>query len=452
MVKQDNTSYYKQWEKLLSPIRHVNDVQNTIINPARSPFIQDYDRILFSNAFRMLARKTQVHPFSSNDHVHHRQMHSLEVASVGRSLGIMVGYFLKNRKDLPKNYTPEHLGQIVQAACLAHDIGNPPFGHGGESALQDWFKNPVNNTNYLSDLTEEQQLDFKTFDGNAQGFRVLTSLENYKDNGGLRLTFPTLAAMVKYPRSSANAKKLNSLKFNFYQSERHIFDTVFSCLGLKTAQNYNRHPLSYLTEAADDICYRIIDIEDALELNIISFDTLISITTPIWNKLGINQKRLDNMPSTRRKAGLIRARIINHMIDASFKAFQTSYENIMNDQKIHALLDFIDIDTANYMSNARQLFFDIILKNHSKIAIEIGSYTLYKRILDTFIPTCHQFITQKSLSFRDEQVLTLMGENAPTHKDDLYTAYLRVIDFITGLTDSHATFLSRQLAGITQSQ
>ena len=441
-----------QWHLLLAPVRRNGSyLETAAFNPARSPFVQDYDRILFSNAFRMLARKTQVHPFASNDHVHHRQMHSLEVSSVGRSLGIMTGYFLKERGDLPDTYTPEHLGQIVQAACLAHDIGNPPFGHGGESALQDWFKDPQNNERYLSELTEEQKLDFMTFDGNAQGFRVLTALENHKDQGGLRLTFPTLASMVKYPRSASDATQLHSNKFNFYQSERGIFDEVFTHLGLKTGNSYIRHPLSYLTEAADDICYCIIDIEDALELNIVQFDALMSVTEPVWEKLGIDAARLDSIDSNRRKAGLIRARVIDLMIDATCNVFKSFYEQIMaGDPDVHALLDHIEPDVAAYMDNARKLFFDVILKNHSKIAIEIGSYTLYKRMLDTLIPSCHQFISRQPLSFRDGQVLTLMGMNAPTEKDDLYTAYMRVIDFITGLTDRHATFLSTQLAGITQ--
>ena len=442
-----------QWLKLLAPIRRIGShTETALFNPARSPFVQDYDRILFSNAFRMLARKTQVHPFASNDHVHHRQMHSLEVSSVGRSLGIMTGYFLKSRGDLPDTYPPEHLGQIVQAACLAHDIGNPPFGHGGESALQDWFKDPVNGERYLSELTETQKLDFMTFDGNAQGFRVLTTLENHKDQGGLRLTFPTLASMVKYPRSSFDATKVNSAKFNFYQSERDTFDEVFTNLGLKRDTGYIRHPLSYLTEAADDICYCIIDIEDALELNIVQFSDLMDVVRPVWPRLNIDEERLKASNTNRRRAGLIRARIIDLMIDATCNVFQALYPKIMTGEDVHALLDHIEPDVATYMDNARRLFFDVILKNHSKIAIEIGSYTLYKRMLDTLIPSCHQFISRQPLSFRDGQVLTLMGMNAPTEKDDLYTAYMRVIDFITGLTDRHATFLSTQLAGITQSQ
>lgn len=440
----------EQWAKLLAPIRHgMTDLSKVHFDRARSPFLQDYDRILFSNSFRTLARKTQVHPFSANDHVHNRQMHSLEVSSAGRSLGIMVGFFLEERGELPESISPENIGEIVQAACLAHDIGNPPFGHGGESALQDWFKNAENNEAFLKGLTERQKADFKTFDGNAQGFRVVTAIENYKDNGGLRLTYPTLASLVKYPRSAYDAIGEASTKFNFYQSEKQTFDTVFTALGLKNG-HYRRHPLSYLTEAADDICYRIIDMEDALELNIISLQDIKDVLAPVYPKLRINEKRLESMDSDRRRAGLIRAKLIAFMIDAIFTAFKNNYDALLNGEPVTSLIDCAEEDVNEYMTRAKDHFFNVILKNHSKIALEIGSYTLYKRLLDTFIPAVHQLKTGKEISYREQQAITLMGVCAPREEDDLYTAYIRVMDFITGMTDTKATFLSRQLLGTTE--
>ena len=439
----------EQWAKLLAPVRHgMTDLSRITFDRTRSPFLQDYDRILFSNSFRTLARKTQVHPFSSNDHVHNRQMHSLEVSSAGRSLGNMVGFFLEERGELPDTISPENIGEIVQAACLAHDIGNPPFGHGGESALQDWFKNTENNAAYLQELNERQKADFKCFDGNAQGFRVVTAIEYYKDNGGLRLTYPTLATLVKYPRSAYDAIGNNSSKFNFYQSEKQTFDQVFTALGLKNGQ-YLRHPLSFLTEAADDICYRIIDMEDALELHIITLQEIKDVLAPVYPRLRINEDRLQQMDSDRRRAGLIRAKLIALMIDATFASFKKNYDTIMNGEPIKSLIDSAEQDVRDYMAGAEKHFFDVILKNHSKIALEIGSYTLYKRLLDTFIPAVHQLKNGKGLSYREKQALTLMGVNAPQEDDDLYTAYIRVIDFITGMTDVKATFLSKQLLGTT---
>ena len=439
----------EQWAKLLAPIRHgMTDLSRIHFDRARSPFLQDYDRILFSNSFRTLARKTQVHPFSANDHVHNRQMHSLEVSSAGRSLGIMVGFFLEERGELPDSISPENIGEIVQAACLAHDIGNPPFGHGGESALQDWFRNTENET-YMKGLTERQKADFKTFDGNAQGFRVVTAIENYKDNGGLRLTYPTLASLVKYPRSAYDAIGEASTKFNFYQSEKQTFDNVFTALGLKNG-HYRRHPLSYLTEAADDICYRIIDMEDALELNIISLQDIKDVLAPVYPKLRINEKRLESMDSDRRRAGLIRAKLIAFMSDAIFTAFKNNHDAILNGEPVKSLIDCAEEDVKDYMTRAKDHFFDVILKNHSKIALEIGSYTLYKRLLDTFIPAVHQLKTGKEISYREQQAITLMGVCAPREEDDLYTAYIRVMDFITGMTDTKATFLSKQLLGTTE--
>lgn len=437
----------EQWAKLLAPVRHgMTDPSKITFDRTRSPFLQDYDRILFSNSFRTLARKTQVHPFSGNDHVHNRQMHSLEVSSAGRSLGIMVGFFLEERGELPESIHPENIGEIVQAACLAHDIGNPPFGHGGESALQDWFTNSENSDAYMKGLTEPQQADFKTFDGNAQGFRVVTAIENYKDNGGLRLTYPTLATLVKYPRSAYDARGENSSKFNYYQSEKQTFDTVFTTLGLKNG-HYRRHPLSYLTEAADDICYRIIDMEDALELHIISLADIKNVLAPVYPRLKINEKRLAEMDSDRRRAGLIRARLIAFMIDATFAAFKNNYDAIMNGEPVKSLIDTAEEDVRTYMNRAKNHFFDVILKNHSKIALEIGSYTLYKRLLDTFIPAVCQLKTGGKITYREQQALSLMGVAAPREDDDLYTAYIRVIDYITGMTDTKATFLSKQLLG-----
>ena len=451
MSQNETENRKNQWARLLLPVRHgMPDSMKIGFDRTRSPFIQDYDRVLFSNSFRTLARKTQVHPFASNDHVHNRLMHSLEVSSAGRSLGIMAGYFLEERGELPEMTRPENLGEIVQAACLAHDIGNPPFGHAGESALQDWFRDPVNNERYLSELTEPQKADFKSFDGNAQGFRVVTAIENHKDNGGLRLTYPTLATLVKYPRSAYDAMGDGSSKFNFYQSEKGTFDAIFTTLGLKDAHRYHRHPLSYLAEAADDICYRIIDMEDALELNLITLSDLFNVIGPLYDRLKIHPKRMALMDSDRRRAGLIRAKLIALMIDATFDAFVNHYDALMTGEDIHSLIDQTDKEVRDYMIRARDLFFNVILKNHSKIALEIGSYSLYKRILDAFIPVCHQFKTDKPLTYRQEQALSLMDTNAPNPDDDLYTAYLRVIDFITGMTDPRATFLSKQLSGTTE--
>ena len=218
------------WTTLLTPIRFGQDHASPI-EQDRSPFLVDYDRIIFSSSFRRLAKKTQVHPLTRNDHIHTRLTHSLEVSCVGRSLGNKVGAWLKEKDCLPDSIQPHNIGEIVQAACLAHDIGNPPFGHAGEDAIRDWFNSPENSV-YLSKgkLKNIQISDFKSFDGNAQGFRTITTLEMYKDDGGMRLTYPTLASVIKYPNCAHDALKNEKYKFNFYSSERKIFDDIFHTL------------------------------------------------------------------------------------------------------------------------------------------------------------------------------------------------------------------------------
>ncbi|MBO4300140.1 MAG: dNTP triphosphohydrolase, partial [Desulfovibrio sp.] len=274
-------SYCEQWGRLLAPHRKTADgLMLDAMDSVRTPFLADYDRIVFSSSFRRLGRKTQVHPLVRNDHIHNRLTHSLEVSCVGRSLGLSVGEELRRAGDLPDPFTPEHLGQILQAACLAHDIGNPPFGHAGEEAIRDWFAEAVKGP-YFRELTQDVLADFLCFDGNAQGFRVINTLENNKDRGGLRLTFPVIATLVKYPCSSSEARGRGRNKFNFYAAERDLFGEVLTTLGLSVGSGFTRHPLSYLLEAADDICYRIIDMEDARELGIITYADITQAMSPL---------------------------------------------------------------------------------------------------------------------------------------------------------------------------
>ena len=248
--------------------------------PDRSPFQQDLDRVVFSAAFRRLAHKTQVHPLSDNDHVHTRLTHSIEVASVGRSMGTIVGSQIAANLKNPQ-ITPDTFGYIVQAACLAHDIGNPPFGHSGEDTIGRWFNSSEQSSTIFGlDMKDVEQNDLKYFEGNAQGFRILTQLENYHWNGGLQLTYAVLSTFSKYPRSSVvhpipNDSYIGGKKIGFFDSERHYFEQIASGVGLiernKPLHYWCRHPLAFLVEAADDICYAIVDIEDGFALGYLSF-------------------------------------------------------------------------------------------------------------------------------------------------------------------------------------
>jgi len=444
------STFMEQWALLLAPNRKTSgEIRLDPLVDGRNPFLADYDRIIFSSSFRRLARKTQVHPLVRNDHIHNRLTHSLEVSCVGRSLGLGVGAALRRRGDLPADYTPDHLGQVIQASCLAHDIGNPPFGHAGEEAIRDWFKDSGNKEQYFKDLEPAEWADFTAFDGNAQGFRVINALENNKDRGGFRLTFPVIAALVKYPRSAyaAQGESRGKVKFNFYTAERALFAEIFTAMGLASGAEYRRHPLSYLLEAADDICYRIIDMEDARELRIISYADFKEAMAPLLDAECLDDPRLDSMDSDRRRTSMLRTTAMGRMIPSLTQTFMDNYEAIMEGRLEGSLLNHAREDVAGFMREAGRVFNSKIMNNPQKTALEIGTYTLYRRLLDVFIPACFNYTKGNGMSYQETRALTLMGASAPGREDGLYMAYLRVLDFVSGMTDDYATFISQQFSG-----
>lgn len=255
-----------EWKKLLSDHRYGNEEEMVQVKDyefSRNNFERDYDRIIFSSSFRRLDKKTQVHPMSRNDHIHTRLSHSLETASIGRSLGFKVANKLRLNQQ-------HDVADIIQSACLAHDIGNPPFGHAGESAIRGWFQD---HKEVLECLETAEQNDFLYWEGNAQAFRVLTQVEHHLFDGGMRLTYATLGAMMKYPWTSCQKNEKD--KYGCFWSERDILKDVCQKLGMKKTcgvnYHWSRNPFALLTEAADDVCYRVLDIEDAHELKIFSY-------------------------------------------------------------------------------------------------------------------------------------------------------------------------------------
>ncbi len=434
-----------QWDKLLSPVRLWLE-EEPDSEPWRSQFQKDYDRIVFSSAFRRLGKKTQVHPLASNDHIHNRLTHSIEVSSVGRSLGISVGH--KIQEKLPDGFLPSSIGEIVQAACLAHDIGNPPFGHAGEEAIRSWFKSEPR---FLEGLTENQKDDFFNFEGNAQSFRIVTKLENNSHEGGMRLTYSTLATMLKYPWTTREIKKQK--KFSCFQSEKSFLDKVADTVGLIKHDDsfYCRHPLAFLAEAADDICYRILDLEDAHELRVLTFSEVIDILAPLCSAEKDFKKIINSeVLSPRRKISYLRGKAIGNSIKAVADAFESNYETIMAGKfdKNKDLIESCVSTVKNSLNEAKKIARQKIFDQPRKIELEIGSYTSLGALLETYFKGVKETFRGRTLSYKNNRVLKMMGINAPKSGDNPYEAGLRVTDYISGMTDSYATYMAKQVGGM----
>ena len=433
------------WERLLTRKRYGHDEVESA-EQGRSHFHKDHDRIIFSSAFRRLGRKTQVHPMSLNDHIHTRLTHSIEVGSLGRSLGIRAGELIADQ--LPQSISPDDLGMIVQSACLAHDIGNPPFGHAGEYAIRDWFRQRQNDDRF-SQLSDDEFLDLKTFEGNAQGLRVVTKIENHLFDGGLRLTYPTLGTLLKYPWTARHGGKKG--KFSCYQAELPLVASLAKDLGLFQLEEdrWARHPLNFLMEAADDICYAILDLEDAIELNLLSFDEVKPILLTLCGDLEFDDEIFATQASARRKISALRGRAMENMVDSAVKVFADQLPEIMSGQYQGELLSDGDPMVRDGLAAAKRIAQERVFPDNRKAELEVGAYTILGVLVEAFVEAVweqHQKQGQ-DLGYRSEKIIGLMGIHAPTSDESLYQGYMRALDFISGMTDSYASYLARQIGG-----
>ncbi|XZG70221.1 deoxyguanosinetriphosphate triphosphohydrolase [Chitinibacteraceae bacterium HSL-7] len=435
-----------EWTQLLAAHRLGAPDDDGGADASRSNYHKDHDRIVFCSPFRRMGRKTQVHPMTENDHVHTRLTHSIEVACVGRSLGVLVAQQLG--AHLPTSVTPYDVGAIVQAACLAHDIGNPPFGHAGEYAIRDWFRRPEH-AYLMQHLSAAERRDLTLYEGNAQGFRIITQLENHRFEGGLRLTYATLGATLKYPWSSEHA--CSKGKYSCYESERTQLERVAGELGLPELApgRWARHPLSYLMEAADDICYAILDLEDGIEIGMLAYETV----EPILLKIAGGDRDLlalevSAAPSTRRKISLLRGKAIDRCVRDVAQTFISQYDRLMSGSYQGDLLNDCPASMRHGIHEAKQLARDRIFNERRKIEIEVGSFTCLDILLDAFCVATYQQKVAEEMPFRMRRVLDLMEYNAPKKEWPLYESYRRVLDFIGGMTDNYATYLAQQVGGM----
>ena len=431
----------------------------------RSDYQRDYDRLIFSSAFRRLQNKTQVFPLpGSSTFVHNRLTHSLEVASVGRSLGSEVGMFIAQEMKLDDQSTQFYLHDlkgVIGAGCLAHDVGNPAFGHSGEKAISNYFIQNANTqigTSVLrSYFLENEWADLTDFEGNANALRVLTHHFKGKMSGGLSLTYTTLASILKYPcESVARTKaKKHRKKYGFFQAEKEIFNAIAEDTHMYRESegplSFYRHPFVYLVEAADDICYQIIDMEDAHRLKIISREAVESAFLKVIEEAGRPENDLDKIKNTLSQLGddnesvaYLRAKSINTLVMESADVFKSNAEKIIMGEYESTLMD--DVETkCTSLKDIRKLSIDKIYNHHSVIKVELAGYKVMSGLLETFVPG----VLSSHPSPIEEKSLVLLPEQFRTDTEATpYEKVLGVIDFVSGMTDDYAIEMYRNIMGI----
>ncbi len=439
-----------QWEQLLSLRKHGDKNKRLRIeeNETRLGFEVDYDRVIFSSAFRSLQDKTQVIPLSKTSFVHTRLTHSLEVSVVGRSLGRIVGKeILKKHPQLQgvHGYQFNDFGAIVAAAALAHDIGNPPFGHSGEKAIGDYFLNG-NGKRFKNQLSEKEYQDLVAFEGNANGFKILTESKNGVE-GGLRLTFATLGAFMKYPKQSLPKKPTAHVadkKFGVFQSDTDFFNEVVSELGLlnRNDNGFARHPLAYLVEAADDICYTIIDFEDGINLGLIEEEIALeylinlvrdSLKKDIYSRLRTVQDRL----------AYLRSLAINTLISEAATIFIENEEEILNGTFSEALLD-----RSQYRAQIADIIKISVEKVYQSTEVtekEIAGYTILTTLLEA-LTTAFENYHNERLRHYDKILLQLIGFNS-MGSYSVYDYLMESCSYISRLTDGNALQIFQKIRG-----
>ena len=442
------------WEQLLS-LKRFGDTHKRLRkeqNETRLGFEVDYDRIIFSSAFRSLQDKTQVIPLSKTDFVHTRLTHSLEVSVVGRSLGRIAGKKLLEKHPHLKEmngYRFNDFGAIVAAAALAHDIGNPPFGHSGEKAIGEYFATG-NGQQYKAVLNDKEWQDIIDFEGNANGFKLLTETREGVD-GGLRLSYATLGAFMKYPKESLPKKPTKHIadkKFGFFQSEKTSFQEVAKELGLIQTRegkdiSFCRHPLTFLVEAADDICYTIIDFEDGINLGLISEDFALEYLIKLV-KDSINTNKYNSLKYKEDRLSYLRALAINTLIQDAIDVFINNEEAIL-DGSFHISL----IDKSKYeaqITDIIALSVEQIYQSQEVIEKEIAGYKIISDILDVYITALTRYKDGRASNY-DKLMLRTLPEFYQQTDISTYQILLNTCCYVASLSDSSAVHIHNKIMG-----
>ena len=443
------------WEQLLS-LKRFGDTNKRLRkeqDETRLGFEVDYDRIIFSSEFRSLQDKTQVIPLSKTDFVHTRLTHSLEVSVVGRSLGRRVGQKLLEKHPQLQNihgYQAHDFGAIVAAAALAHDIGNPPFGHSGEKAIGEFFKSGKG-LNYKNQLNEKQYQDLCDFEGNANGFKIVTQSRVGRE-GGLRLSYATLGAFTKYPKESLPKKPTKHIadkKYGFFQSEKDAFIDVAEELGLTKRSDkdasYARHPLAFLVEAADDICYTIIDFEDGINLGLISeafaLEYLINLVRD-----NIKTEKYHKLSNKEDRVSYLRALAIGALIDEAIDMFMKNEDAILDGTFSEALLDKSKYEAQ--INDIIKLSVEKIYQSTEVVDKEIAGYGVLSTLLETYTIAVNNCYTNTASNY-DKLILKGLPKTIKIDQDSLYERLLSVCHYISLLSDSQAIIQYKKIKGFS---
>lgn len=440
-----------EWKQLISNKRFGQEHKHAERHDDRSEFKRDYDRLIFSSAFRRLQNKTQVFPLPGSIFVHNRLTHSLEVASVGMSIGNDISRRVIQKRPKLKDTLVEEIGTIVSAACLAHDLGNPPFGHSGEKAIQTFFSEgpgqkikPMVSSEFWDDITH--------FEGNANAFRILTHRFKGRRQGGFVMTYSMLASIVKYPFASSLAG--NHGKFGFFASEAESYRKIADELGIfcKSAPGeplkYARHPLVYMVEAADDICYEIMDIEDSHKLKILSFAETEHLLLSFFDEdiqQKIRQRIIDEeMTDENEKVVYMRASVIGKLENECVAAFLAHEEEILAGTFEGSLIDHISDRQKKAYKECEKISYSKIYQSKPVLDIELSGYQIMATLMEVFIEAA-----VNPSRFYSKQLLRRVSSQYDIENENLEERIMAVIDYISGMTDIYALDIYQKINGIS---
>lgn len=434
-----------KWEELL--IARRTGRQTPRIEHSRTEFQRDYDRIIFSAPFRRLQNKTQVFPLPGSVFVHNRLTHSIEVASVGRSLGHTVSQRLVDDKAAPASLL-DSISDIVSAACLAHDMGNPPFGHSGERAIQHYFLNARGRELMEDGLTDAQKADVQNFDGNANTFRLLSHSFAGRRRGGFSLTYPALASIIKYPRPSVGVKK-----FGYFQQDQETFLSIMETLNIPMTDaasgTFARHPLVFLVEAADDICYQAMDVEDAYRLGILTYDETRQLFTSYFDPDAdaATFESLDNVCShvtdRHEQVAYMRTLVIGLLVREAARIFCSNIGQILEGRFHGSLIGHLEGRPRRAMEQMADTAVRRIYHHQSVAQIDLSGFEIIGTLTDKFLGALthqDQYYSSLLLPFIPEQYR--VGQEA-----SLYDKIMSAIDTVSGMTDLYALDLYKRLTG-----